>query len=275
MKQISRTNNKLAPSELDRTRAGTPARFWIAGTQRTGTTLLRTSLNSHPDIVCHGEVFKLGRSPYRLPGGYWEYTRQTATRRIESIFAPDRSIRGYVSQLYDRNDCGAIGFKLMLNQCDQRKSLWPSVMQTGARVILMSRRNALKTLVSRHAAASSRVYHVSPTLPAKTAVAEWTAEPVVIEPSGLLRRIEEIAAETERWKQRLQGVDYMELVYEDYVADSVPWNTLLQKFVGVDPRPLTSDLEKVNPDDLRKVIRNFDEVADALRHSQFARFLDS
>src|SRR5688500_10261144 len=158
-----------------------PTRFVIAGTQRTGTTLLRTSLSSHPDIDCRGEVFKLGKSPYALPGGYWAFTRQDASHRLEAALFPRRSFRNFLDNLYGQRACRAVGFKLMLNHCTSRPYLWPLIAEHGVKVVLVTRRNVLKTLVSRCAAAVSGVYHVSTSLQAKSAVADWVPRAVKID----------------------------------------------------------------------------------------------
>jgi len=170
-----------------------PTKFVVAGTQRTGTTLLRTSLSSHPRIVCHGEVFKLGKKPYALPGGYWAFTRVDSAHRLQAAFFPRHACRNFLAELYGHRECSAIGFKLMLDQCEARPYLWPLVLQHQVKTILVTRRNLLKTLVSRQTAASTGVYHVSATLPAKSAVANWAARPVRIEAATVIRDLDAIA----------------------------------------------------------------------------------
>src|SRR5688572_8111341 len=177
-----------------------PTRFVIAGTQRTGTTLLRTSLSSHPDIDCRGEVFNLGKSPYVLPGGYWAFARQDASHRLSAAVFPRRSFRNFLDHLYRERACGAVGFKVMLNHCMSRPYLWPLIAEYGVKVILVTRRNVLKTLVSRCAAAVSGVYHVSASLPAKTAVADWKPRTVKINSATVIQELDKIAQEADGWR---------------------------------------------------------------------------
>jgi LPS sulfotransferase NodH len=252
-----------------------PTRFIIAGTQRTGTTLLRTSLSSHPRIACHGEVFKLGKSPYALPGGYWDYSRQTALRRLGAALRPQHSFRDYLDQLYGRRDRSAVGFKIMLNQCASRPFLWPLICEYRVKAILVTRRNVLKTLVSRRTAATTGVYHVSPSLPVKTAVADWTAQPVRLDPESLLEDLEKISNETIEWKRRLQNCEFMELIYEEYVKDQPNWNSRVLDFLGAPRHELSSDLRKVNPDELDSLVSNFDEIAGIVRKSRWSSCLPS
>jgi len=251
-----------------------PTKFVIAGTQRTGTTLLRTSLSSHPEINCHGEVFKLGKSPYALPGGYWAYTRLDGSHRLKAGLLPQRSFRDFLAQLYGQRDKRAVGFKLMLNQFEARPYLWPLVMQHHVKVILVTRRNFLKTLVSRQTAATSGVYHVSASLPAKAAVTNWVARPVVIDAKTVVQDLDTIAQEVIEWKSRLGQLEFFELIYETYVQDQPNLNAMVLDFLEVPKRVLDSDLKKVNPDRLRNLVANYDEIADAVRRSPYSFCLD-
>ena len=44
-------------------------------------------------------------------------------------------------------------------------------------------------------------------------------------------------------------------------------------FLEVSRRPMASSLVKINPDDLREMVTNYDELAAAVRRSEFARFV--
>jgi LPS sulfotransferase NodH len=250
--------------------AADPAKFLIAGTQRTGTTLLRTSLSSHPEITCHGEVFKLGRVPYSQAGGYWAYSRSSIGNRLRSVLLPRRSCAEYLARLYGEQGGSAIGFKLMLNQCDARPYLWPLIARFPVSCILVTRRNHLKTLVSRLTAAASGVYHVSATLPAKSAVSKWVAQPVVVDAASIIAELDAIADEAARWRDLLSGVRSVEIEYEAYVRDQSAWNARVLDFLGVSQSALSSDLKKVNPDQLATMIVNYDEIADVLAGSSYA-----
>jgi Sulfotransferase family len=250
-------------------------RFVIAGTQRTGTTLLRTSLSSHPDIVCHGEVFKTGRSPYALPDGYWAFSRRSRFARVKAFFRPRASTAEFLHHVFDRPECHAVGFKLMLSHCKSRPYLWQQVSDHVAAVVLMTRKNVLKTLVSRRAAAKSGVYHVSASLPVKTAVRDWSGEAVSLDVATLLQDLDDIAAEPDEWRRLIGGSDSLEVTYEDYVECQPDWNSRVLGFLDVRALPLHSDLKKVNPDSLRALVANYDQVAQVLRQSPYAFCLAS
>lgn len=250
-------------------------RFIVAGNQRTGTTLLRTSLSSHPDVVCYGEVFKLSKPPYKLPGGYWAYSRSSTTNRIRAALLPRASFREYLNRLYSRQQYRAVGFKLMMSHCKSKPVLWPLIRQHEVKAVLVTRRNVLKTLVSRLVAAASGVYHVSASLPVKTAVANWAGQMIVVNPATIIQDLDTIARQPVEWRSFLERMEFMELVYEDYVRDQLSWNAKVLDFLGVPRQPLMSDLKKVNPDELRNLVSNYDVIAELVRSSPYSYCLNS
>ena len=78
--------------------------FAIIGSQRSGTTFLRRSLDDHPDIACHGEIFR----PARVENFHVPALR---------AFMPDKEARdadpiGYLDRLLSFYETGFVGFKL-------------------------------------------------------------------------------------------------------------------------------------------------------------------
>lgn len=249
-------------------------RFVILGSQRTGTTLIRTSLASHPDILCHGEAFNLGRKPYKDAGGYWHFSHQSFGRRINSILRPAADTELFLSRLYESGEFAAIGFKLMLNHCRARPYIWDSLTRRNVRVLLIERRNVLKTLISRRAAQSSGVYHVSRTLRQGSAVESWTPKKVTLDASTLVRDLEAISGEHAAWKELIgDRLSCLDVVYEEYVADGEAGNAAILDFLETRQLPLQTDLKKVNPDKLQDIVENYEQVAAALAGTRFAPYL--
>jgi len=158
----------------------------------------------------------------------------------------------------------------MLNQCESMPYLWTMIRRFPVRCILVTRRNCLKTLVSRAAAASSGIYHVSATLPAKSAVKGWVAQPVTLNPDTIIRELDRISSEPARWRSRLEDVPTLEIGYETYARHQSSWNDGVLDFLGVLRQPLSSDLKKVNPDRLSDLIANYDDIADLVSKSPYA-----
>jgi len=249
--------------------------FVILGTQRTGTTLVRTCLSSHPDIMCCGEVFNLGKSAYSLEDGYWWHSNIDIKHKLRAFFRPQKATAMYIDQLYSNTQFAAIGFKFMLNQCLTRPHIWSLLTKKNLKVLLVRRHNALKTLVSRRTAAESGVYHVSKTLPARSAVKEWTGSSIKINATTLIDDLNAINSETAAWRTRLDDkIEYIDIDYEEYVDDMEAGNRKILNFLDVRQLPLTSDLKKVNRDDLSTLISNYGEVAKVLQNTKYATYLD-
>ena len=68
----------------------------------------------------------------------------------------------------------------------------------------------------------------------------------------------------------MNHLEFMELVYEDYIQDQSSWTDTVLSFLRVPNQTLTSDLRKVNPDSLQYLIANYDEIADVVRCSPYA-----
>lgn len=249
--------------------------FLIVGAQRTGTTFIRTSLSSHPDILCHGEVFKLGKKSHRHEDTFWHYSRLDFSTRARTLLRPALVTADFLDRLYSERRYAAIGFKLMLSQCRRWPYIWPLLKERKVKVILVDRRNTLKTLVSRRAASCSGVYHVSETLGTRSSVRCWSPKKVILELKDLVQDLDSISAEQAEWKSRIgNDLPHLDLVYEDYVADTARGNDAMLDFLNVRHVPLSSDLQKVNPDDLAQIIGNYEDVAAALQGTRYAEHLE-
>jgi hypothetical protein len=97
-----------------------------------------------------------------------------------------------------------------------------------------------------------------------------------VAPAAALSYMRRTSALYPRFEQIFRGHRRMPLVYEEIidsrglrqdVADSIC------DFLEVSRRPMASRLVKINPDNLRDMVTNYDELAAAIRNSEFARFL--
>ena len=68
------------------------------------------------------------------------------------------------------------------------------------------------------------------------------------------------------------GLPYREVFYEDLVADEGGFKSLFE-FLGVEPAPVTSSLQKLNPSAHEELIENYGEVRDALADTEYAELL--
>ena len=248
-------------------------KFVLVTEGRTGSTWVIHLLESHPEIVCFGELFH--ENFYgTLPDGSqdivtWNsYTASLprAHGRIERF----RMYFKYFDQYIYRQRPGrkAIGFKLSYTQAVRGFAILAYLKAHRVSVIHLLRRNHLDRILSEDA------IHARAQLHARVGV---TVAPVQIhlEPESLLRRIEDRDQQNRSAREFYSklGVPCFELFYEDLLKDQSAMVGVL-RFLGVDPtQPLHSPLQKLNPTDHRQIIANFDEVRDVLEGTPFAHLL--
>ena len=83
----------------------TPRPFVILSDSRSGTSFLSETLNTHPQIVCHGEVFH--KSPAHHLKGDW---RGLDLERILAM--REESWSNYLAWIFDQPGAAAVGFKM-------------------------------------------------------------------------------------------------------------------------------------------------------------------
>jgi Sulfotransferase family len=233
-------------------------RFIIAGIRRSGTTLIRTTLDAHPQIRCYGEVF----SPlHHNEFGYGRFLHESMMRRIQNLFMRRKLVESYLDTILNSPDHRATGFKLILSQSRRYPMVLPYLRRHNTRVIHIVRENVLKTLVSR---TTKRVTNVaSSTKPVARA-------PVTLPAEKLPAQLERLRRSNEAWKKETHGMPYLRVTYEDFVAERERELGRMLEFLEVDNLPdVKSSMVKVNPDDMREIIANYDAVERSLKGTPF------
>ena len=245
-----------------------PRPFLVLAARRSGTTFLLDALASHPEVRCEKRAFDVVPR-WRLltvedpESRYRAFRAASVRRRVEGRVRPAASVEAYAASLCETHR-GATRLGLRLSYEQARR--WPRVLRWArARrvpVVHLVRANALKTLVSRATSQARRVHHTREPL-----------EPVRVRipPRALLRRLRRLTREVAAFRRTLEGSDHLEIVYEQLVGDPRDESQRLLSFLGVDPGvSLSSDYVKLNPDDLREVLSNHDEIRKALAGTPWA-----
>jgi LPS sulfotransferase NodH len=245
-------------------------RFVVLSTQRSGSTWVVDMLTSHPRVVAYSELFMHGGEGTPKWGAeqdlpYWQtYIRDKSGRRPARPYWLWR----YLGEAFEeREGIDAIGFKLMYSQLTNIvKPLMPALWLKRVRIIHLIRRNALDVVLSKEAGAARQgVLHAREG-------EEVEAVRVRLSTDSLMRRLtlHERAIAGARVRFQKVGLPYREVVYEDLVADEQDGFASLFEFLGVEPTPVTSSLQKVNPTAHEELIENYGEVREALEGTQFA-----
>ncbi|WP_148044829.1 hypothetical protein [Paracoccus pantotrophus] len=129
-------------------------KFVILSDAHSGTSLLTATLNSHPEIICHGEIFHPDPKDYhiKVPKEEIDPQRLLALR--------EQDAQKFVELVYDRQGVNAVGFKMWRSQnarcCDEL------LEDQGISKIIYERKNVLAKFSSMLLAKETGVWNINP-----------------------------------------------------------------------------------------------------------------
>ena len=237
--------------------------FFIVAAPRTGSNLLCTLLDSHPEVLCHHELYNPnGVFPaLRLRGG--EFTLGTVEERNDDPL-------GFLSRIWEAHfGHRCVGFKMTRGQ---NQSVLDALLgDVRVHTIVLRRANRLKTYVSELRAQASGLWEVY-----DRAELAASRPRVHVESGALHRHIADneqfyagVDAALARSGAPALRVTYERLFHEDEHRRILSFLGLRQGGV-----PLRAASVKQNSCDLRDLIDNYGELADAVRQTDLAAELD-
>jgi hypothetical protein len=228
--------------------AAANSRFLILTTGRTGSELLVSLLNSHPRIICDGEILNL-------------------LRDHPDALVIRRSVRARIHR------ASAYGFKLLAHQAGLQRPADPagyirSFPARGFRLVLLERRDWLMQAISAVRAARTQHHY------RQHDQASFT--PMRIDPIAVIAALYLIEEGVTFLRSAVADLPHLSLCYEDDLAPPERQQTTVDRvcaYLGVDPAPVSTDLVKLAPPEARRQLENFDELASVLSRTRYARFL--
>jgi LPS sulfotransferase NodH len=243
------------------------ANFIVLSTQRSGSTWVVDMLDSHPRVLAYSELFMHGGEGTPKWGQEQDLPYWQSYARGKRRLAKPYWLWKYLGQAYrERPGIDAVGFKLMYSQLTRiSRPLMPALWLKRVRIVHLIRRNALDVVLSREAGAAREGK-----LHARDGE-DVEAVRLNLDTDTLLRRmtLHERAIAGARVRFKRVGLPYTEVVYEDLAADERGFAQLFE-FLGVEPAPVSSSLQKLNPTSHEDLIENYREVRDALEGTEFA-----
>jgi LPS sulfotransferase NodH len=247
--------------------APNPSRFIILCAARTGSTMLRHLLNSHPDACCHGEVMGIRmRSFVGI-----KPTGSPLLKKFEQLLAADpvAFMREFV--LFP-GDMKSVGFKILYNQLalPQSADVLAALREDAVlRIIHLKRANRLKRLVSHIAAV--RVYGINLIL---NEADKPTPRRFAVSAEECLEDFQLNEAHEKQFADMFADHPLHEATYEDIVAPDSPAREEIQRFLGLEPRPLQTPTLKINSEALSEIVENYGELQARFRDTPYARFFE-
>jgi LPS sulfotransferase NodH len=247
-------------------------KFILLAGRRSGTTLLVTSLDSHPQINCTKDVFSTKRrlryfQVDRPSGLFYRFRSASMKRQIDYIFHRKHLIDAFLAEVYTPPDDSvkAMGSRVSYGQARKYPEIVEWIKENDASVIHLIRQNPLKAIVSHFTAQKRHTYHTTAKVKRVT---------VQLSPQKLQRAVTKRLREIEMYRQMFKDRRYHEVYYESFVADRNGETRRILDFLGIDQFvPLTSDLVKQNPDSLADILQNYQEVARAFKGSVLEKYL--
>ncbi len=267
--------------------------FVVLGQARSGTTLLVDALSSHPEIRCFREIFNWRQDfvDYQVDGYDKSDPLDLELRQSDpEAFLRERvfcghppSIRAVGFKLIDAHIWGFAGLAKLL--AADRELL----------VVHIRRNNLLRELVSlRLAEATGEWAGRRRTVPAQLLLALRRPSRARGALAQVLRRLRNGPAlravtltreECERWflEAELRAEHFERLFaehprvavrYEELVAHRDETLEQVQRFLGVEPVTLSVTTRRQNPEPLRELLVNYDELREAFRGTAAAAFFD-
>ncbi|HEV7857557.1 MAG TPA: hypothetical protein VGO91_02820 [Pyrinomonadaceae bacterium] len=238
--------------------SGLRHRFIILNAPRTGSNMLCTVLNSHPEILCHHEIF----NPHLI--GYARHLQNTSFS-LGTMEERERDPVEFLSRVWKAPlSHPVVGFKLCWRQ--HETIFREALKDTGLKKIVLQRRNRIKSFVSLLLARQTGDW----------VVYTESAQPqervkVVVDIAALYENIaynDQYYAEIEA-ATRASHQSLLSLSYEDILT--FEGRLRLLKFLEVsplDPSCLKEETIKLNAYALPDLVDNFEELASALRGTE-------
>ena len=255
--------------------------------------MLAQTLNSSPSITCFGEVFNylFDFVQFEVDGYDNSSARDLALREEHPLRFLDERIFGRHPE-----EIRAVGFKYHYEQGWAYRGLRERLVgDTEIHVIHLRRRNLLRMLLSREIATATGAWVAEPgtdltlrrvltkiwarlpravRMPFRAARRRLLNAPkrsqksLTIDPEELRSFIIRTKLTADHFDKVFGQHPRLTVFYEDIVDHRDRVHGEVQEFVGVKPRRLKVTLRQQNPEPLRELLANYDELFEAYRDSR-------
>lgn len=221
-------------------------KFIILFYGRSGSGLLRTLLNCHPEIYCDVEIYLHRKALFPI-----RYLQNRA--------------KIYGKRYY--------GHKAKLFQLEEQYSDVDKIRDTyltGAKIIFLKRDSFVRQAISAFIGVQRGKWH-------DKRENSLEGQKFNINPVILLEKVRRIDTYYKRKEKLLKGTDHLFINYERDLLNEENHQGTMDKvfeYLGAYSVPVHTNYVKTTPDNLEKVLDNYDEVIEAVRSSEYAHFLE-
>ncbi len=248
-------------------------KFIVLAAHRSGTTLLLSSLESHPQITCHKRIFTVDVMIKRVwvrdrPGSsFHQFRTASLKRRLDYVFRSKQLINDFMSELdAPGDDVRQVGVRVIYAEADKHPEILQWAKDHDVGIIHLIRENALKTLLSAETARKRGLSHSTSKVKGIT---------VHLSPFKLKLQLTRLTQQIEKYRMALKNTRHLEVSYEALVARPEAETQRILEFLQLEQvGSLTTNLVKLNPNSLQHIIENYAEVKQALQGTAFEKFFE-
>jgi len=217
-------------------------KFIILSRGRTGSNMLATALNSHPEIYCRGECFR-------------EYKKRetNAKKELNKTFEKElpEKIKARGSKLFYYHTKNTP----LAKKPEKDNLVWKYIKENDVAVIHLKRRDKIKMYVSAQIA--SRTRYVAK---CEQELIDKSKKPIKINVDVLKDWIEKTKKMEEWGDEWIKNNPSIEVYYKDLVNKWEEKSGMIQEFLWVDYKDISPSTLKQNREPLSFLIKNYDEI---------------
>ncbi len=221
-------------------------RFVIFGLGRSGSTLLKQLLDSHPEIQCEGELLNPADKYVANP---------LLIKLIYRFPYPFFALRSLLSKKH------VYGFTLLFYQYSSPEKLIAKLIKKNWKVIRIYRENSLDQSLSHLVAEKTKIWHRYDGL-------EMQTPQLTIPPEELENRLKIVTSNKKNENKLFEKFKHFKVVYEDDLKNQGDWPETTRKifdYLGVNPAPVSATIQKTYARPYAEMIENYEELLKIIR----------
>jgi len=222
-------------------------KFIVITRSRTGSNLLMSFLNSHPDIIAKGELFR--RLKGRTCKQVWEETYTKKPKHIKYV-----------------------GFKIFYYHPldSEDKEVWDYIKKDkNIKLIHLTRNNMLKTVISRQIADKTNVWGNK-----NRNNIQLSDKQVEININACLNEFKLTQESENKTRNKFKRDIFLEITYEDLVKDCQNRMNEIFKFLELEETTVKSSYKKQNKENIEDLVINYNDLRLAIEKSKWSYILD-
>jgi len=220
-------------------------KFVVIARARTGSNLLLSLLNNHPQIRAYGEKFS-----------------HLGSKNTKLIF----------NEIFPKKSTKTIGFKLFYYHPidSEDKSIWEILKNdTNFKIIHLQRKNVLRAHISELIARKSDLW-----MDRGSNEVGLVKKKININVDEFYRVLEKNEKHIEKVKNQFQQHKMIDVFYEDLVDNRSKTMERVFDFLNVSNHDSKTDLIKQNPEKMNDLIMNYEELVEKLINSKYSFMLE-